>query len=344
MAFADGTADFRSDTVTRPSRAMMEAMAVADVGDDVYGEDPTVNRLEATAAELMGKEAAVFTPSGSMANQLALNVQTTPGDEVLCVAGAHVRNYENGAASAVSGLSFRTVDDPGGVITPEDVAQAAAGPGYHMPRVTLLVWENPLTISGGTVIPLETQQAATMAAWDAKMRVHLDGARIFNAALALEVPAADVAATADTVMFCFSKGLGAPIGSVLCGPADTIEEARFVRKRLGGGMRQVGVLAAAAEVALRERARLADDHALAKRLATGLHDRFPEAVDLEQVQTNMVLFDTAATPWSDVELIEAFSRQGILVGDITPGTLRFATHRDVDGDDVDKVFAIIDAL
>ncbi len=344
MAFADGTADFRSDTVTRPSPAMLEAMVTADVGDDVYGEDPTVNRLEQTAAALMGKEAAVFTPTGSMANQLALNAQTRPGDEILCVAGAHVRNYENGAASAVSGLSFRTVDNPRGIVSLDDVARAAAAPGYHMPRVTLLVWENPLTISGGTVVPLEAQLAASAAAWEAGMRVHLDGARIFNAALALGVEANELAASADTVMFCFSKGLGAPIGSIVCGPADTMEEARFVRKRLGGGMRQVGVLAAAAQVALEGRGRLADDHALARSLAERLHERFPEAVDLEQVQTNMVLFDTGPTPWTDVELIETFGRHGILVGDITPGVLRFATHKDVDGDDVDRILGVLDAL
>jgi threonine aldolase len=312
MAFSDGVADFRSDTVTRPTDEMLAAMVAAPVGDDVYEEDPTVNRLEEAAAAVVGKEAGVFTPSGSMANQLALNTQTRPGDKILTVAGAHVRNYENGAASAVSGLSFRTVDDPRGEITPEDVAAAAAAAGYHMPRVTLLVWENPLTISGGTVIPLDTQRVTSEAAWSAAMQVHFDGARIFNAALALGVDPAELAATADTVMFCFSKGLGAPIGSILCGPADIIGEARFVRKRLGGGMRQVGVIAAAADVALRDRDRLVEDHVLARRIAEGLHDRFPDAVDLDQVQTNMVLFDTAATPWSGAELIDAFGRDHFL--------------------------------
>lgn len=344
MAFADGTADFRSDTVTRPTPAMRRAMAEAEVGDDVYGEDPTVNALEREAASAVGKPAAVFTPTGSMANQLALNTLVRSGDEALCAATAHVRQYEVGAAAAISGVQFRTVDSPDGTITPDDVEVAAAGAGYHLPRVGLLVWENPLTATGGTVISLETMKAATDVARLHGIPVHLDGARIFNAALALGTDAASIAANADTVMFCFSKGLGAPIGSVLCGQEDVIEEARFRRKRLGGGMRQVGVLAAAARMALRDRDHLEEDHLLARRLAEGISQRFPSAVRLEQVQTNMVIVDASGLPIDSRTLMGDLAKTGVLVGDMSPGILRFATHRDVDGHDVERVLEVLDQL
>jgi threonine aldolase len=342
MAFLNGVADFRSDTVTRPTPAMRRAMAEADVGDDVYGEDPTVNRLEREAADLIGKEAAVFTPTGSMANQIALNTLVRPGDEALCVEDAHVRQYEVGAAAAISGVQFRTIHST--TISPKDVEDAAAGAGYHLPRVRLIVWENPLTATGGTVVPLDVMQATSGTARRLGIPIHLDGARIFNAAIALGVDAKDIAAQSDTVMYCFSKGLGAPIGSVLCGPNDVIEEARFRRKRLGGGMRQVGVLAAAALIALHDREHLRDDHALARWLAEALIERFPTSVDLDQVQTNMVIVDTRAFPFGAQELVTALADDRILVGDMSPDVLRFALHRDVDGSDVDRVLAVIDRL
>jgi len=323
---------------------MRAAMADAEVGDDVYGEDPTVNSLEREAAGVVGKEAAVFTPTGSMANQLALNTLVRPGDEALCVSTAHVRQYEVGAAAAISGVQFRTVDSKDGSISQEDVEIAAAGAGYHLPRLGLVVWENPLTATGGTVIPVDVMAAASSAARRLSIPVHLDGARIFNAAIALGISADRIADEADTVMFCFSKGLGAPIGSVLCGTEGVIEEARFRRKRLGGGMRQVGVLAAAALVALHNRDHLAEDHALARVLAEGLAERFPTSVDLDQVQTNMVIVDTRVFPFDGGEFVEALAREGVLVGDLSPGVLRFALHRDVNHGDVDKVLGILDNL
>jgi threonine aldolase len=344
MAFPNGVADFRSDTVTRPTAAMRRAMAEADVGDDVYGEDPTVNALEREAAEVIGKDAAVFTPTGSMANQLALNTLVRPGDEALCVADAHVRQYEVGAAAAISGVQFRTVDSGDGTILSEDVKTAVEGAGYHLPRVRLLVWENPLTATGGTVIPLDVMQATSATARQLGVPIHLDGARIFNAALALHVNPEDIASEADTVMYCFSKGLGAPIGSVLCGPPDVIEEARFRRKRLGGGMRQVGVLAAAALVALHSRDHLRDDHRRARSLAEGIAKRFPSSVDLAQVQTNMVIVDANAFPIGGDEFVEALGGEHVLVGDMSPGILRFALHQDVDDRDVDRVLAVVDRL
>jgi len=344
MAFPDGVADFRSDTVTRPTPAMRRAMAEAEVGDDVYGEDPTVNALEREAAEVVGKEAAVFTPTGSMANQLALNTLVRPGDEALCVANAHVRQYEVGAAAAISGVQFRTIDSSDGSIRPEDVEDAVEGAGYHLPRVGLLVWENPLTATGGTVVPVEAMEATSAVARRRSVPIHLDGARIFNAAITLGVPAEHIADKADTVMFCFSKGLGAPIGSVLCGPSEVIEEARYRRKRLGGGMRQVGVLAAAARIALHDRDHLADDHALARRLAGGFSSRFPASVDLAQVQTNMVIVDGRTFPFTVEQFVKSLAAVGVLVGDLAPGILRFALHQDVDDRDVEMVLATLDGL
>lgn len=344
MAFTDGTADFRSDTVTRPTPAMRRAMADAEVGDDVYGEDPTVNALEEEAAALIGMQAAVFTPTGSMANQLAINTFVRAGDEAVCVAQAHVRQYEVGAAAAISGVQFRTIESADGSILPEDVERAVAGAGYHLPRVRLLVWENPLTATGGTVIPLETMRVATDTARSLAVPVHLDGARIFNAAITLGVPVTEIADQADTVMYCFSKGLGAPVGSVLCGSSEVIEEARFRRKRLGGGMRQVGVLAAAALLALRNRDHLREDHRRAKRLGSELASRFPGSVDLDQVQTNMVIVDTDAFPFGGDEFTAELARDGVLVGDMSPGLLRFALHQDVDDSDVDRVLAVVDRL
>ena len=344
MAFSNGIADFRSDTVTRPTPAMRTAMAQAEVGDDVYGEDPTVNALEREAAEVIGKEAAVFTPTGSMANQLALNTLVRPGDEALCVATAHVRQYEVGAAAAISGVQFRTVESSDGSIRPEDVEAAVEGAGYHLPRVGLLVWENPLTATGGTVVSLEAMAAGSAAARRNSIPIHLDGARIFNAEIALGVSAKRISDEADTVMFCFSKGLGAPIGSVLCGRSEVIAEARFRRKRLGGGMRQVGVLAAAARVALHDRDHLRDDHELAQGLAEGLMARFPASVEPAQVQTNMVIVHTNAFSFAADEFVASLAREDVLVGDMSPGVLRFALHQDVDDRDVDKVLDVVDRL
>jgi threonine aldolase len=344
MAFPDGTADFRSDTVTRPTPAMRRAMAEAEVGDDVYGEDPTVNALEEEAAAALGMEAGMFVPSGSMANLIGINVGTQPGDEVLCVATAHVRNYEAGSAAAVSGVGFRIIGGVTGHLEPDDVTAAIKGTDYHHPQITMLTMENTHNVSGGTVMPAAAMVAAAEAARAAGLGVHLDGARLWNAVAATGSNGVEMAAMADTAMFCFSKGLGAPVGSILCGSAATIDEARRLRKRFGGGMRQVGVIAAAARVGLRDRDRLGQDHVLAARLGDGLADRWPDAVDAAQVQTNMVLVGEEGLGFSVERLREALAAAGVLVGLIEPGVLRFCTHYDVDGADVDRVFAVADAL
>ncbi|HEX2368099.1 MAG TPA: GntG family PLP-dependent aldolase [Acidimicrobiia bacterium] len=342
MAFSDGTADFRSDTVTRPTEAMRRAMAAADVGDDVYSEDPTVAALEEEAARLVGKEAALYTPSGTMGNQLAINLLAAPGTELVAVDDAHVRDYERAAASMISGVAFRTVGGRGGVIGAEALGDLMAAAGTIRPRISVLVWENTHNASGGRVVPLEVMTATTEIARRHGLAVHLDGARLFNAVTASGVPADRYAALADTVQFCFSKGLGAPVGSILCGDAGLIGEARYRRRQLGGGMRQAGVIAAAALVALADRDRLHEDHALAERLATGLSDRFPKAIDPDDVETNMVMVDDAGLPWTATEVIDILAAARIRVGLIRPGVLRFVTHRDVDEEDVERLLGALD--
>jgi len=342
MAFPDGIADFRSDTVTRPTNEMRQAMAAAAVGDDVYGEDPTVNALEEEAGTLLGKEAAVFVPSGTMGNQLALAIQTRPGDEVICAESAHIRNYEHGAAGALWGVSMRPVSTCNGEMTTAQIGAVIEAASYHMPRVTLLAWENTHNVSGGTVVPIEMMEAGSDVAREHGLAVHLDGARIWNAVIASGVPATRYAATADTVMFCFSKGLGGPVGSVLAGTGDAVAAARSWRARLGGAMRQAGIIAAGAAVALHDRERLIADHTLARELGAGLAKRFPDAVGT--VGTNMVVVDEDGLPWAASMFQQALSAEGVRVGLIRPGKLRFCTHRDVNGADVARVLRIADQL
>lgn len=341
MAFPDGIADFRSDTVTRPTPAMRRAMAEAEVGDDVYGDDPTVNALEEEAAVAVGKERAVFVPTGTMGNQLAIMAQTRPGEEVLCDEGAHCRNVERGAAAALSGVAFRTVHAPGGWIDPQQIRVAMSTAGAFYPRIGLMVWENTHNLSGGRVVPFDVMEAGNAEARSHGLRIHLDGARIFNASAALEVGADLIASGVDTVQFCFSKGLGAPIGSILCGSEELMSEVRYLRKRMGGGMRQVGVIAAAARVALSERDRVMDDHILARRMAEGIAARAPHAIDLEAVETNIVnvAVDHLALAWPD--LAQRLAGAGVRVNGPISGIWRLVTHRDVDAADVDRLLSAV---
>ena len=336
MPFSDGIADFRSDTVTRPTDEMRKAMAEAEVGDDVYSDDPTANALESEAAAVVGKEAAVFVPTGTMGNQLAIMLQTRPGDDVLCDPGIHSRNVERGAASALSGVAFRTVEAPDGRISPDLIDQAMATAGFF-PRIRLMVWENTHNLSGGKVVPLDVMAEGTKTARRHKLSIHLDGARLFNAVAASGVGADRFAALADTVQFCFSKGLGAPIGSILCGPADLMAEGRYLRKRLGGGMRQVGVLAAAARIALRDRDRLSEDHKVAAYLADALAALAPEAVDPGVVETNMVQVEVGHLPVAFDSWSGRLPSAGIKINPPIGGVLRLVTHRDVSVGDVDRL-------
>ena len=336
MAFPDGVADFRSDTVTRPTAAMIRAMAEARVGDDVYRDDPTVIALEEEAAELTGKEAGIFVPSGTMGNELAILYHTTPGEEVLAHESSHVRSIEAGAPQALAGVGFRTVAGEGGRITPEDVSAAMAMVGFF-PRISLMVWENTHNMTGGRIIPIELMEATSAKAREFGLAIHLDGARIFNAVAATGVPVDRYAATSDTIQFCFSKGLGAPVGSIICGASETIAEIRYLRRRLGGTMRQVGVIAAAARVALADRDRLVEDHILAKRLAEGLAELFPDAIDVSKVDTNILVLDFPKVGLSWPEIAARFEAGGIRANPPFGSTWRLVTHRDVDDEDVNRL-------
>lgn len=340
MAFPDGIADFRSDTVTRPTPRMLEAMASAPLGDDVYADDPTVNALQEESAAVTGKEAALYVPTGTMGNQLSIMAQTHPGEEVLAHEGSHLRSIEAGAPQALSGVSFRTVSGDGGRIEPEDVEKAMELAGFF-PRIRLMVWENTHNLSGGRVIPIDLMEKTSSVARAHGLNVHLDGARIFNAVVASGVTADRYAAVADTIQFCFSKGLGAPVGSIVCGSAEMVKELRYLRRRLGGGMRQAGVIAAAARVALAERDRLIEDHLLARQLAQGIADSYPAAVDLSLVETNMVRVDYPALGVEWDEMRSRLDSAGIKVNAPFGASWRLVTHRDLDASDVERLLAVV---
>lgn len=340
MPFTDGLADFRSDTVTRPTPAMLEAMANAPLGDDVYHDDPTVNLLEEESAEATGMEAAIFVPTGTMGNQLSIMYHTSPGEEVLANAASHLRSIEGGGAQALSGVAFRTVDRPGGQIHPEDVDDAMEVVGFF-PRIKLMTWENSHNLSGGRVIPFELVEATTARARRHGLAVHTDGARIWNVVAATGIDGPAWGSLSDTIQFCFSKGLGAPVGSIVCGPADTIAEIRYLRKRMGGAMRQAGVLAAAARVGLAERGRLVDDHALAQKLATGFAERYPGSIEPSEVETNLVLVEFEALGMGWDEVAERLRSDNIKVNPPLKGAWRVVTHRDVDESDVERLFSAL---
>ncbi len=332
-----GLVDLRSDTVTRPTAEMRRAMATAEVGDDAYGEDPTVRALEEAYAGLVGMPAAVYVPSGTMANQLALRVLSSPGRTVIAGRRQHVVAYENGAAAPNAGVQIFTVDDTDGTLDPADVEWALEAAEHHYPRPDLLCVENTHMPADGAPWPLDRLDAVVDAARG--LPVHMDGARLFNAVVATGVPAADYAERATTVMSCLSKGLGAPVGSVLAGPSDVIEAAREERQRLGGGMRQAGVIAAAGLVGLRSHVdRLADDHARAARLAAAVADRWRESgCDPARVRTNIVTFRHAHTH----SLLDHLASAGVLAGTIAPGVVRLVTHLDVDDAGIDRAVAAL---
>ncbi len=318
--------DLRSDTVTRPTPEMRRAMAEAEVGDDVYGEDPTVNRLEARAAEVFAREAAIFVPTGTMGNQIAVRMHTKHGQEVLCEARSHVLDWEMAMMAAFSGCQARTVAGERGILR-WDLLQAAIAPDiYYRAQTGLICLENSHNMAGGTVTPLPVLREIWAGARAAGLPVHLDGARVFNAAEALGVSVAELTSGFDTVMFCLSKGLGAPVGSMLVGSKAAIAEARAHRKALGGGMRQAGVLAAAGLFALEQGpARLAEDHSNARLLAEAVAGAPGVTIDLGSVQTNIVIFQAADAP----DLVASMRGYGVAASAIGPGAVRFVTHRDV---------------
>jgi threonine aldolase len=334
--------DLRSDTVTRPTPEMRRAMADAEVGDDVFGDDPTVNALQEQAADVLGREAGLFVPTGSMGNAVSFGVLARPGDEVVCEASAHFLHFEGGSVAAHLGLVARPLPGKRGVLGADLVAAALRPGNEHNPRSAVVAIENTHNSAGGSVFPIDEARAITKVCREREVAVHLDGARIFNAQVAAGVPAREWAACADTVTFCFSKGLGAPVGSMVCADASTVAAARRLRKRMGGGMRQVGVLAAAARVALETGVeRLAEDHANARRLAHALADLDPEAVDPGTVETNMVYLDLR--PWRRTapEVSDALRAEGVLTLGFPGHSMRLVTHRDVSSDDLDRALAAL---
>lgn len=332
--------DFRSDTVTRPTPAMRQAMAEAVVGDDVFADDPTVKALEAAAAAAFGKEAGLYTPSGTMANLIALMTHCRPGDEVFVEEYSHTYNNEVGGAGALAGVATRTFSSQAGQMDPEQIASFARPGDLHQPATRLLVVEQTHNFHGGRVVPLENLQALQAVCRDKGMRLHIDGARIWNAVVASGLDAKDYGACCDSLMFCTSKGLGAPIGSLLLGSAEFIEVAHRNRKRLGGGMRQVGVLAAAAQLALEEGpTQLAQDHARAKALAEGAAAIEGAVLDPADVETNIVFLKTEAGLESYGPIAAGLGERGVLAIPCGGLGVRFVTHRDVDDEDVARALA-----
>ena len=333
--------DLRSDTVTKPTPAMRRAMAEAEVGDDVYGEDPTVNRLEERAAEIMGKEAALFVPSGTMGNTIAVKLHTRHGQEVICEARSHVFNYELAMMAWFAGCVPRPIQAEHGILAWRLIEPHIRPLGPHWAPTALIVLENTHNMAGGTVYPPDVFREICDRAHALGLRVHLDGARLFNAATFLGCPVHELARGADTVMFCLSKGLGAPVGSLLVGSRDAIAEARLYRKRLGGGMRQAGVLAAAGLIALEQMpARLHEDHRNARLLAQALAE-MPGVTIPHPVQTNIVIMDISATGISAPDLSARLKTQGLLINPTGSHQLRLVTHYDVSETDCVRAIEII---
>ena len=327
--------DLRSDTVTKPTPAMREAMAQAEVGDDVYGEDPTVNRLEAMAAEMLGKEAAVFVPSGVMGNQLALRLHTRPGDEVIVDSTSHLIRYEGGSASSLSGVQLVCVPGNRGRLSPESVEAAIRPKGLHNPPTTLVCLEQTHNVGGGSIYSLKVIHQIAEVARTHGLSLHLDGARLFNAVISTGVAAADYARPFDTVSFCLSKGLGAPVGSMVVSDAARVQTLRRLRKVFGGGMRQVGILAAAGVYALEHHiARLAEDHVNAHYLATLLEDIPSVVVDVKTVETNMVMFQVPHSSKTTDTLLADCREAGVLLNAMGDRAFRVVTHLDVNHEDM----------
>jgi threonine aldolase len=325
--------DLRSDTVTKPTAAMRESMARAEVGDDVFGDDPTVKELEGETAEILGKEAALFTPSGTMANQLAIRTQTEPGDEILVEANAHIYYYEGGGPAALSGVMCRCLTGERGVFGPNDLEEVLRPADPHFPRTRLVCVENTHNRGGGKVWPLERLREVSKTAREHGLRLHLDGARLWNASIATGIAERQYAALFDSVSVCFSKGLGAPIGSALVGSKELIEKARRVRKMFGGGMRQAGIVAAGALFALKNhRTRLTKDHENARLLASGITSIRGLELNPADVETNMVRF--RVNRLTAQELVERLKAAGVLVLPVSRDTIRAVTNLMVSEEDM----------
>ena len=337
-----GIVDLRSDTITRPTAEMRRAMAEAEVGDDVYAEDPTVNRLEARAAEIFGKEAALFVPTGCMGNLIAIKVWTHHGNEVICEERSHVNLYELASMSAIAGCMPRVTRAEGGILNWKLVEAAIRPKIYYDSQTALVCIENTVNMWGGTVYPTATVNEICAGAHAAGLKVHLDGARIFNAATALGEDVAPMTRNVDSVMFCLSKGLGAPVGSMVAGSHAFIEKARIYRKMFGGGMRQAGVIAAAGLVALEKSpARLHIDHENARRLAEGIAQMPSLRIDPAAVRTNILIFDCSRTGKTAVEFCDELQKHGVWAQDTAPYSVRLVTHCDVDRPGIERALEVL---
>ncbi|MEB2361158.1 MAG: aminotransferase class V-fold PLP-dependent enzyme [Bryobacteraceae bacterium] len=334
--------DLRSDTVTRPTASMRRAMAEAEVGDDVYREDPTVNRLEERAAAMFAKQAALFVPSGTMGNTIAVKLHTEPGQEVICEAKAHIVTYELSMLAWFSGCLARTIPTAHGILAWEQIQREIRPVAPFWAPTGLIEIENTHNMAGGTIYPVEAVDEICHQAHALRLKVHMDGARIFNAAAALHVSVARIAAHVDTVMFCLSKGLAAPVGSILVGSRDDMDRARLHRKRLGGGMRQAGVLAAAALVAIGEMTeRLVEDHANAGFLAEELANISGISLDPRRVETNIVIFDVSGTGLTAADFSACLKSHGILMSPVSATEIRAVTHCDVTRRDCERALRAI---
>jgi threonine aldolase len=342
----DGAVDLRSDTVTRPSDEMREAMASAAVGDDVYGEDPTVNQLQKRAADIFAKEAALFVPTGCMGNLICVKIWTHHGNEVICEERSHVNLYELASMSAIAGCMPRAVrsgDD--GIMTWKQVEAVIRPKIYYDSQTALLCLENTSNMAGGTVYPTERVNEICDHAHNLGLKIHLDGARIFNAAVAIGDHVANMTRKVDSVMFCLSKGLGAPVGSMIVGSKEFIERARVYRKMFGGGMRQVGVIAAAGLVALEKSpARLHEDHANAKRLAEGIAQIGGLRIDPASVKSNIVIFDCSGSGMNAVEFCDALHAKGVWAQDTAINSVRMVTHWNVSREGIEKALVELKAV
>jgi len=337
--------DFRSDTVTKPTPEMRRAMAEAEVGDDVYGEDPTVNRLEARAAQIFGREASIFVPTGSMGNAIAIKIHTHHGQEIICEERGHIFNYEMAMLAAFSGCVARPIYSDDGTLTWTEIKKRIAPGIYYKAQTGLVSLENTHNMAGGTVYRQEVADDICDRAHEAGLPVHLDGARVFNASVAVGKPVAEITRKFDSVMFCLSKGLGAPVGSMLVGSKKFIEKARSVRKALGGGMRQAGILAAAGLIALEKMpVRLKEDHDNAGFLAEGLAQIPGIKIDPKKVVTNILVFDVTGTGMDTAEFSRQLGGKNVLAAGINPQQMRMVTHMDVSRADCEQALETIRAI
>lgn len=334
--------DLRSDTVTRPTAAMRRAMAEAEVGDDVFADDPTVNRLQEVVAALLGKEAAIYVPSGSMANQASIRAQTQPGEEVICHADSHIYHYEAGAPSALSGVSLRLLPGERGLFDADAVRAAVRPPDSHFPRSSLVVIENTNNRGGGTCWSIESIAKIREVADEYGMKMHLDGARLLNCCVAKGKKPTDYTKYFDTVSICFSKGLGAPVGSAVASARENIKRVHRYRKMFGGGMRQAGIIAAGALYALENHVdRLAEDHANAKKLASAINEMPNVSIDIGAVETNILYFDVNPSLGPAKNLCDKLRERGLLMIATGPQRIRIVTHLDATGDSIDRAISIL---